>query len=187
MPKINYIEGDLFEAVRDRKYDGAVVIPHVCNSKGGFGAGFVVPLANAYPEVKSQYLRWFDQKKKSSVLETGEFSLGHVQFVRVGENVWVANMIAQTLGGHRPLSYKYLGRCMERVFSFVTATMRLKDPKFVCPMFGSGLAGGNWCFIEELIEDHWGSIPIDVHYLPQFLPTNWTLPENGIHEFKERP
>ena len=24
-----------------------------------------------------------------------------------------------------------------------------------CPMFGSGLAGGNWAFIEELIDEIW--------------------------------
>ena len=124
MPKINYIEGDLFAAVND--HQNSIVIPHVCNSKGAWGAGFVIPLAKAYPSTRECYLNWFESRNsdddpnegKTDVLHTGTFSLGHVQTVLVESDVAVANMVAQTLGGKRPLSYKHLGRCMERVASY---------------------------------------------------------------------
>lgn len=32
-----------------------------------------------------------------------------------------------------------------------------------CPKFGSGLAGGNWLFIEDLISDIWKNIPVFVY------------------------
>ncbi len=53
--KINYVEGDLFAAI-----DGLenIIIPHCCNNKHGFGAGFVVPLGRKFPIVKKLYLEW---------------------------------------------------------------------------------------------------------------------------------
>jgi hypothetical protein len=33
------------------------------------------------------------------------------------------------------------------------------------PKFGSGLAGGNWNFIEELIKDIWLNIPVMIYSL----------------------
>ena len=35
-----------------------------------------------------------------------------------------------------------------------------------CPKFGSGLAGGNWHFIENLIEDIWTAYFVTVYNYP---------------------
>ena len=53
-----------------------------------------------------------------------------------------------------------------------------ENARIVCPMFGSGLAGGNWLFIEKLIEDCWLDrlIEVTVHYLPNTIPVGWTPP-----------
>jgi hypothetical protein len=66
-------------------------------------------------------------------------------------------MCAQTLGGYRPLFYNHLAKCMDDLASFITNE---RDEwhdisEIVCPRFGSGLAGGNAVFIEELIKDCW--------------------------------
>lgn len=195
MPRINYIEGDLFAAIND--HQNTTIIPHIVNSEGRWGAGFVLPLSKAYPKTREYYIKWFEARHSDvdlndedniEAFHTGTFALGHVQTVFVKPDIAVANMVSQTLGGKRPLSYKYLGRCMERVASYCKGLVLTgKTPRIVCPMFGSGLAMGNWNFIEQLMEDHWSFMSIDVHYLPQFLPNNWLLPENGIHEFEERP
>jgi hypothetical protein len=52
------------------------------------------------------------------------------------------------------------------------------DATIHCPMFGSKLAGGDWLFVEKLIEDCWlrAGIPVFVHYLPQSLPDNFVIP-----------
>ena len=189
--QIKYIEGDLFEAVS--QYEGleTIIIPHVCNSKKGWGAGFVLPLAKTFPQSRDCFFQWHQTHENTDVAShTGPYQLGHVQFVRccrfvsVKPKIVVANMVAQTLGGNRPISYKYLGRCMERVSAFVGS----ENVRIVAPMFGSGLAMGNWSFIEQLIEDHWGNMmEINIHYLPQSLPNGWTLPNLGIHDFEKRP
>ncbi len=185
MPAIKYIEGDLFKAVSDHKGSETIIIPHVCNSKGAFGAGFVIPLAKAFPETRENFLAWTRIYENNELtFHTGPYCLGHVQFIKVKPKIVVANMVAQTLGGNRPLSYKYLGVCMERVSLFCDS---INVPRIVAPMFGSGLAKGTWGFIEQLIEDHWGNMEIQIHYLPQFLPKDWKLPYSGIHTFEKRP
>lgn len=181
---INYIEGDLFAAIKEK--ESVVFITHVVNSENKWGAGFVIPLGNHYPESKKQYHEWGDNQWScpDNFLHelTDNFVLGQTQFVEVEEGkVIVANMLAQTLGGVRPLRYDALARCMWIVTQIIAA-YKAKNPdkkvEIVAPMFGSALAGGDFNFIEQLIEDSWvkNGIDVTIHYLPGQLPSNWTLP-----------
>ena len=160
---MKYIEGDLFEGVVDETPN--TIIAHVCNDKKQWGKGFVIPLAKAYPASREAYM----------ALKSVE--LGYVQFVDVAENVKIANMVAQTLGGSRPLFYNHLARCMDRVAEECEGCWRI-----ACPMFGSKLAKGDWNFVEKLIEDCWErkGIEVAVYYLKQFIPDNWTPPSTNV-------
>lgn len=154
--KINYVKGDLFELYpKDRN----VVIAHCCNCKGGFGSGFVIPLKKNFPVVAERYLSMFPQNLDM---------MGYTQWVYINENLTVANMVAQTLGGIRPLNYYALAKAMQDVVH------EFKNVAFeiVAPMFGSALAGGNWSFIEELIKDIWlvNNIPVTVYWREDNIP-----------------
>jgi hypothetical protein len=152
---IKYVKGDMFGPLLERIHR-TIVLPHIVNSKGAWGKGFVVPLGRTFPLCKEKYLEW----SKDST-----FGLGKTQIVDVGQNIHVCNMVAQILGGPRPLFYNHLSRCLDDVAKFV---LEQDNPEIVCPAFGSGLAGGNWKFIESLIEDCWlrNNIPVTVYYLP---------------------
>ena len=158
---ISNIKGDLLYNVKNVK--GNVIIPHVCNNIGAWGAGFVVPLGKKYPLAKEEYKRWFNEDQYN-------FFLGNTQFVQVDNNVFVANMVAQdgiTSGStgdrsrvvDRPLRYDALFQCMIQVADFAESI----DPQAVihCPKFGSGLAGGYWGFIIQMIEDIWDKRGLD--------------------------
>ena len=80
-------------------------------------------------------------------------------------------MVAQTLGGVRPLYYNHLVACMEKVTECVLKGKEDwpdKTIRIIAPAFGSNLAGGEWEFIEQLIHDCWIERKIDVtiYYLP---------------------
>jgi hypothetical protein len=49
---------------------------------------------------------------------------------------------------------------MDNIYSAWLA--HVNKPVIICPKFGSGLAGGKWDFIEELIIDCWCKQSIDV-------------------------
>jgi hypothetical protein len=126
------------------------------------GSGFVVPLYTKWPIVKQLYHKW-------------DMSLGKTQIIIVEENlegndIFVANMCAQSgicskstgprsKVNSKPIRYASLVRCMEDVANYVRA---YKIDHIVAPMFGSGLAGGSWSTIEELIEEIWGDLNVTV-------------------------
>jgi hypothetical protein len=183
-----YIEGDLF----DDAFDRPTIIAHVCNDKGGWGSGFVIPLAERFPESAACYRAWHANKFEKEHIDHligwsthPIFARGQTQYVRVQEDTIVANMVAQTLGGARPLFYNDLARCMDHVADF--------DPdlnhRIVCPMFGSGLAGGDWNVVERLIEDCWErrGIDVTVYYFERFLPDNFTPPKPEPAEDTSEP
>lgn len=165
---INYIEGDLFAAIKAKPANTPIIVPHICNNKGGWGAGFVVPLGKHYPAAKANYLR-------------SKMRLGSVGFTQCN-NVLICNMVAQELGGDRPLYYNHLARCMDKV----AYKMGGYPYEIHAPAFGSGLAGGDWDIIKELIEDCWirkcTPASINIYYLPgTFLPPDAPkeLPADG--------
>lgn len=177
---MKYVEGDLFEGMKTIQ-DDTVVIAHVCNDEGKMGAGFVLPLQKTFPDAKTAYTEWHrgqtDQEIRANVCpvsSTGPCELGQTQFVQVqaktvaSPRILVANMVAQTLGGDRPLYYNELVHCMEQVFDLHKAAGKLN---IICPMFGGALAGGKWEFVSELIKDCWESLAaeVTVYYLPQFV------------------
>jgi hypothetical protein len=89
-------------------------------------------------------------------------NLGENQYVFINENLYVVNMVCQTLGGKRPLYYNHLVSCMSDIVHFIGRSTGGTTPQIICPKFGSGLAGGNWNFIAELIYDCWIREGIDV-------------------------
>jgi hypothetical protein len=157
MLKINYVSGDIFKHIDNYKTD--IILPHIVNIKNCWGAGFVLPLTRKYPLAKTNYHQACDMYKKNP-----DVLLGQTQIVLVQKEpqIKVANMFAQTLGGPRPLYYNYLARCMDNLKWDCD-----KNTTIIAPMFGSGLAGGNWSFIEELIEDCWiiEGIPVVIYKL----------------------
>lgn len=164
LPYIN-ASGDIFERAENRittdktsKILGChVIVPHVCNNVNGFGAGFAGEIAKRYPVVKQN----FHMLGNDAVL-------GYVQFVTVKQDpiyrtkLIFANMIAQnglvSKSNPRPLKYHALVSCMIKVRKFAEESVRNEESASIeihAPKFGSGLAGGNWNFITDLIEDIW--------------------------------
>jgi len=177
---IKYVEGDMFGPLKADTEPGAIILPHVCNDRGAWGAGFVVPLGKNFPSARQSYLAWEDNKLRQDS-KYPYFGLGETQFVNIDDKIFVANMVAQTLGGVRPLFYNHLSRCMDAVAKFVKERSEAREhpARIIAPMFGSALAGGNWNIIENLICDSWlrQNIPVTIYYLPGTLPDNWELPK----------
>lgn len=171
---IHYISNiSLFDSVHNRvssQINGAsVLIPHVCNNTNVFGAGFAKSIADIYPEVKYNY-----HLLGKSFLQQ---NLGYVQYIdiksnKISENkIIIANMIAQNglqnSKTHRPLNYGSLAVCMFRIKNYVKELRNhfpdMQNIEIHAPKFGSGLSGGNWNFISELISDIWSDISVFIY------------------------
>lgn len=168
--KINYVRGNLFDYVHGYTKQGnrgtSVIVPHVCNNVNAFGAGFAGVLGDTYPIVKENY-----HLLGSTFLKN---NLGYVQFVEVskdntyGHKLIFANMIAQngliSKNNSRPLNYYALCKSMAHVYRYITTNFSTDNKVEIhAPKFGSGLAGGNWKFIADLIDDMWSMYPVFVY------------------------
>jgi hypothetical protein len=141
-----------------------VIVPHICNNKNAFGGGFTGYIDRHYPVVKQNFHLLGNRSR-----------LGTVQYISVAkENLYkreiiFANMIAQngtiSTNNSRPLNYQSLVLCMTDIYNFIVSFKKEKDDviEIHAPKFGSGLAGGNWKFIEHLIEDIWTNIPVFIY------------------------
>ena len=163
--EIEYIQGDLF---KDLPKEGEIMIPHVCNDIGAWGAGFVIPLGRTFPKSEQNYRGFFKNKRDSQSNEP--FKLGVTQFVEAETKndriVWVANMIAQegvqSRENPRPIVYEALESCIKQVAAHCDENTLIYAPKF-----GAGLAGGDWSKIEPMLIKHWlrKGLAVKVYFL----------------------
>ena len=163
MTEIKYIIGDLFAVIEGK--ENHIIIPHVCNTIGAWGAGFVVPLGKYFPKARERYIEWAERKDKGIPLQ-----LGLSQNVFINQKLTVVNMIGQLdtglgINGRPPIRYWALAKCLRDVAGLAQAL----DAEIHAPKFGAGLAGGNWTFIETLINECWCylDIPVTIYSLEE--------------------
>ena len=140
MKDIQYIKGD----ATSPKISGNKIIVHVCNDIGAWGKGFVMAISKRWKKPENQYREWFKSKEN--------FELGKVQFVRVEEDLWVANLIGQHKinkdeNGGAPIRYNAIEEGLKSVSDFAAEN----NASIHMPRIGCGLAGGKWEIIEPII------------------------------------
>lgn len=164
---------DLFSSVEKRISCGhmgaTVFVPHVCNNLDLFGAGFASQTANHYPDVKINYHLLGKTFLKNN--------LGHAQIVKIKEDqkyrhkLYFVNMIAQNgikgSNNPRPLNYAALVKSMVQLSHFIQNNTgylnKSEQIEIHAPKFGSGLSGGNWNFISDLVDDIWGKYNVFIY------------------------
>jgi hypothetical protein len=173
LPKYMLSNQNLFESIRDRVTSGndgcTVFVPHVCNNIDLFGSGFAAQLAEKYPSVKQDYHLLGKHFLRNN--------LGYSQILKVHEDnkfrhkLFFVNMISQNgikgPNNIRPLNYLALVKSMNTLSQYITSKTGFSNKsekiEIHCPKFGSGLAGGDWNFISDLIDDIWGKYTVFVY------------------------
>jgi hypothetical protein len=158
---ISYVKGDATQP----QGEGNKLVIHIVNDVGRFGSGFALAVLKRYPIVKESYLQPFANDKP--------LKLGDVQFIKVADDLWFANMVAQHgvigPGNPMPIQYDALRKCLREVCLFSKRMNPQDNTKFpdeqwsvFGPKFGSGLAGGKWIVVEQIIQDELIKNNIDV-------------------------
>lgn len=140
MNKINYVIGDATNPIGD----GNKIICHICNDKKKWGAGFVLAISK----------KWKDPELVYNAINDDDCELGYVQFIKVEDNITIANMIAQhdtgfSPKGKPPIRYGAVRVCLAKVNDVAYHT----NSTIHMPRIGCGLAGGDWNKIEKIIFD----------------------------------
>jgi O-acetyl-ADP-ribose deacetylase (regulator of RNase III) len=145
-PAVQYVTGDATQPVTA----GPVIIAHVCNDVGRWGAGFVLAISKRWKEPEAQYRRW----NRGDLSDTPPFALGEVLFVPVADGVKVANIIGQHgvrwQGDVPPIRYEAVDAALKTVGDEALHT----GASVHMPRIGCGLAGGTWDRIEPILHAH---------------------------------
>jgi O-acetyl-ADP-ribose deacetylase (regulator of RNase III) len=139
---VNVIEGDLIASVQE-----GLILQQV-NAQGVMGSGFAKALYEKYPWVRERYC---DQYKMNQY-HRGLDYMGDIQVVRITDELYVVNMVAQQFygrDGKRYTSYDALDTCFQKIAAKRTAGMPIHHP-----LIGCGLGGAHWPVVEQLFELH---------------------------------
>ena len=161
---IKYLQGDATSPI-DTK---TKIIVHICNDVGGWGKGFVLAVSKKWKQPEIEYRNWYKSKeldptdnvqyqsigRKDKYTSEKKFELGNVQFVKVADDIWVANLLAQRdtkpdKDGLPPIRYVFVSEGLERVKEFA----KQHNASVHMPRIGCGLAGGQWTEIEPIINE----------------------------------
>ena len=174
MSKIHYLTGDATKP----QYDKCAIICHVCNSIGGWGAGFVMALSKKWESPERLYRKWhanmINELDFNCIYPLPKFGLGATQFIKpdLHQNIYIANMIAQHdvrwYEDIPPIRYDRLRQCLNEV---AYRAKKLKATVHMPDLIGCGLAGGYKPTVIGLIEETLTSKNIDVFI--------YTLPEES--------
>lgn len=160
---ITYTLGD----ATSPKTGGSVLLPHICNTEGAWGKGYVLALSKRWPQPELAFREWAATGNDQGLHDV-PYKLGEIQVVQVTEKPYTAvvNMVAQS--GYRPtyendgkryVDYDALAKCL--------TYLRIWAAVFGCsvhmPKIGAGLGGGDWDVIETLIEAHLAGMDVTVY------------------------
>ncbi len=143
MEKIEYITGD---ATQPKGMENKIIV-HVCNDIGKWGKGFVLAISKRWKTPEKAYKEWYASQK--------DFELGKVQFIKVEDDLWVANLVGQhKIGmgkkGIPPIRYKAIEKGMRKV----AHEAEKLNASVHMPRIGCGLAGGKWENIEPILKEN---------------------------------
>jgi len=141
--------------------EGPRVIAQIVNDKGrAWGGGFSQAARDKYPSAHDQFRRWAEEGR-------GNLSLGKLHLAELKGGLAIASLVAQHGYGPSPvprIRYSALGAALSRL-SKLAAERRASVHM---PRIGTGLAGGNWSVIRQMVDDSLAAkgIRVTVYSLP---------------------
>ena len=170
-------KGDIIEAL---KYSEIRFLAHGVNCSGGFGSGIAGQIAKEFPKVRNEYLKKY--KEGRDIYHPYGWMLGDIQPVEVEifheariipigkKNVEIPEAISKPhiincaiqkdygSDGKEYVDYEAVRDCMKHLKVFANHSSSIGIPRI-----GSGLAGGDWSRIENIIVDVFdGSYDTDI-------------------------
>ena len=124
------------------------------------GGGFAAAVRRTWPHAQEEFREWVAQQRE-------HLSLGRVHFSSIKEAVQIASIVAQR--GYGPSDKPRIRYgALRQGLSEVARVARDTHASVHMPRIGTGMAGGSWDLIEELVRDTLG--PAELHVSVYDLP-----------------
>lgn len=147
---IKEIQGNLIQLSLEGKFD---VIAHGCNCHCTMSAGIAGQIAKFFPDAYKVDL----QTPKGDIYKLGEFSKIHIRQLKLT----IFNLYTQYDTGNN-FEYTALALSIRNMIETL-----MGDEKIGLPMIGSGIVGGNWYLIKQILNKELSDFDVTiVKYLP---------------------
>lgn len=138
---VQIIRGDLLEADAD-------IICHQVSCQGVMGAGVAKQIADKWPNVKKEYVKFCNSKKlKQNLLGEVQLVTANGGFQQEGDPL-ILNIFGQFYYGHDDVYTDY--SALTKAFRKMNQLYKGKTLAFPYG-FGCGLAGGDWQDVEPML------------------------------------
>lgn len=138
------IEGDLLKLAKEGMFD---VIIHQCNCFHNFGAGIALQIKKQFPqafEADKNTTKYGDKNK------LGSFSFSIIND-KNKHKFYIVNGYSQFEYGRKKVDTEY--EHVRNVFKKIKEIFGGAEQKFGYPLYGAGLAGGDWNIISNIIDE----------------------------------
>jgi Zn-dependent peptidase ImmA (M78 family)/O-acetyl-ADP-ribose deacetylase (regulator of RNase III) len=139
---VDVVHGDVLSPIGT----GPKVICQLVNDQARtWGGGVARSAAQKYPAAQQQFSQWIVGIPKRE-------RLGQVHFAKIGDNTYIASLVAQEgYGASKAARIRYAP--LERCFCTVAKFAMDHGAKVNLPRIGAGQSGGSWDTVEEIIWD----------------------------------
>lgn len=127
------------------------ILVHGCNAKGVMGGGLALQVKQKYPECFDVYRSFCKGFSDMSIL-------GACIDFTATENLIISNAITQYDYGAYKQQTDY--KAVKKVFDYIALKAYAECLHVHYPQIGSGLGGGDWALISEIIDNCFEKYPI---------------------------
>jgi O-acetyl-ADP-ribose deacetylase (regulator of RNase III) len=141
------------------------------------GGGFAAAVRRAWPHAQEEFRQWVAGSRE-------HLSLGRVHFATPRDGVQVASIIAQhgyALSARPKVRYNALRQGLQEV----AKVAQENGASVHMPRIGTGLAGGSWDVVEELVWDTVGRS--DQHVTVYDLPGRRSVGQQSLFNTSDQP
>jgi hypothetical protein len=155
--QIRFLKGNAL----DFRRSGPTILAHIVNDQAVTWVGeFANGLHAKFPEAQEQFRSWTSAAKRHLIL-------GSLHLAELGKGRFVASLVAQHGYGPSPTPRVRYGALRDCLRALATEA-KSRKAAVQMPRIGTGMAGGNWGFIQELVDESLvrEGVPVTVFTLP---------------------
>lgn len=150
---------DTINAVIDHNASINVLVPFVCSDSLKFTSKFIKASFQRFPVFENNFF-------------LNKPTIGKVDFYKVKTTQNKNSIIFASMPCHhqnkngRKINYGDLTSCMHQINSIAKRSTKTSDEfnlEIHAPKFGTGVSGGDWKIISELINDIWTNINVSIY------------------------
>jgi len=145
------------DATEPDMIEGYNIILHCVNDEGVMGSGIAATIRKKFPKAYEAYAKLFTLKASDRPTAQGQ-----IQVVQVDKNLFVANLFGQSscgdIAGFPAIRYDAIEEGLIRLRERFKKVTNTEIVLHTCRL-GSGLAGGSWKRVEDIINRVFKDIP----------------------------